>query len=178
MKPLFVIAVLAAVHLGPSVAAAQSDGRTGSPSRLVFDTTKIQVLTAKRRYTLRVQLAVSGRQMARGLMFRKTLKPYDGMLFDFGGLTIARMWMRNTEIPLDMIFIKADGTIESIGKGVPFSQRIVQSGEEVRAVLEVRQGTAKRLGIKPGDRIRHEIFGSPLKKPPSYKPRKRRKKRS
>lgn len=168
-----VMGTLAAVALLTSAAPAPVHAQ----SDLVFDTTRIQVVTAKRKVTMRVQLAVSGRQMARGLMFRKTLKPYDGMLFDFGGLTIARMWMKDTNIELDMLFIKADGTIESIGHGVPFSFRIVQSGGEVRAVLEIAHGTAKKLGIKPGDKIRHEIFGTPLKKLPSYKPKKRPKKR-
>jgi len=160
---LAVVALLMAA--APATAHAQSD--------LVFDTTRIQVVTAKRKVNMRVQLAVSGRQMARGLMFRKTLKPYDGMLFDFGGLTIARMWMKDTPIELDMLFVKADGTIESIGHGMPFSFRIIQSEGEVRAVLEMPHGTAKKLGIKPGDRIRHEMFGSPLKKLPSYKPKNR-----
>ena len=171
MKILGTLAVFALLAgAAPATLHAQSD--------LVFDTTRIQVMTAKRKYAMRVQLAVSGRQMARGLMFRKTLKPYDGMLFDFGGLTIARMWMKDTKIELDMLFIKADGTIESIGHGVPFSFLIIQSKGEVRAVLEIPHGTAKKLGIKPGDRIRHEIFGSPLKKLPSYKPKPHRKKRS
>jgi len=171
MKILGTLAVVALLIVAaPATPRAQSD--------LVFDTTRIQVVTAKRKVVMRVQLAVSGRQMARGLMFRKTLKPYDGMLFDFGGLTVARMWMKDTRIELDMLFIKADGTIESIGHGVPFSFRIVQSDGEVRAVLELPHGTAKKLGIKPGDRIRHEIFGTPLKKPPSYKPKKRLKKRN
>jgi len=166
------VGVLAAGGMAAPVSPAQAQ------SKLVFDTTKIEVVTDKRRYLWRVQLAISGRQMARGLMFRKTLKPYDGMLFVFDGIGVARMWMKNTEIPLDMLFIKADGTIESIGEGVPHSLKIVKSGEPVRAVLEIPRGLSKKLGIKPGDKIRHEVFGTPLKKPPSYKPKTRRKKRS
>ena len=155
-----------------------SDGPVAAQSKLVFDKTVIEVVTQKRRYRWRVQMAVSGAQMARGLMFRKTIKPWDGMLFDFGADGVARMWMKNTEIPLDMLFIKADGTIESIGRGVPFSIRIVSSEGPVRAVLEIPYGMSKKLGIQPGDRIRHEMFGSPLKKLPSYKPKPQRKKRS
>ncbi len=140
-------------------------------SSLVFDVTTIEVVTAAKRYRWRVQEARSGPQMAQGLMHRKTLDPWKGMLFDFGTPVLARMWMKNTAIPLDILFVRADGTIESIGYGEPFSLRIVRSGEPVRAVLEIPHGTAKTLGIVPGDRIRHEIFGTPLKKPRSYKPR-------
>ena len=145
-------------------------------SRLIFDDTTIEVVTKMKRYRWRVQQAISARQMAHGLMFRKTLDPWKGMLFDFGNPVLARIWMKNTEIPLDILFIGADGTIESIGYGEPFSLRIVRSGAPVRAVLEILYGTAEKLGIKPGDRIRHEIFGTPLKKPRSYKPKSLRKK--
>ena len=146
-------------------------------SRLVFDVTTIEVVTDKKRYKWRVQQAISGPQMAQGLMFRKKLDPWKGMLFDFGGPVLARIWMKNTEIPLDILFVKADGTIESIGFGEPFSLRIVRSEGPVRAVLEILHGTAQKLGIGPGDRIRHEIFGTPLKKPRSYKPKSLRRKR-
>lgn len=151
-----------------TTAAAQSD--------LVFDETAIEVVTGKKRYKWRVQQAISARQMAHGLMFRKTLDPWKGMLFDFGNPVLARIWMKNTEIPLDILFIEADGTIESIGFGEPFSLRIVRSGKPVRAVLEILHGTAEKLGIAPGDRVRHEMFGTPLKKPRSYKPKSLRKK--
>ncbi len=145
-------------------------------SRLVFDDTTIEVVTKKKRYKWRVQQAISAPQMAQGLMYRKELDPWKGMLFDFGNPVLARIWMKNTEIPLDILFIKADGTIESIGYGEPFSLRIVRSGGPVRAVLEILHGTAEKLGIEPGDRIRHEMFGTPLKKLPSYKPKSLRKK--
>lgn len=145
-------------------------------SRLVFDDTTIEVVTKKKRYRWRVQQAISAPQMAQGLMFRKTLDPWKGMLFDFGNPVLARIWMKNTEIPLDILFIRADGTIESIGFGEPFSLKIVRSGSPVRAVLEILHGTAEKLGIGPGDRIRHEMFGTPLKKLPSYKPKSLRRK--
>ncbi len=145
-------------------------------SRLVFDVTTIEVVTKKKRYKWRVQQAISAPQMAQGLMFRKELDPWKGMIFDFGNPVLARIWMKNTEIPLDILFIEADGTIESIGYGEPFSLRIVRSGAPVRAVLEILHGTAAKLGIEPGDRIRHEMFGTPLKKLPSYKPKSLRKK--
>jgi len=167
---------LALVALGSMLAVP--DGPANSQAKLVFDTTTIQVATAERRYLWRVQLAISDRQMAQGLMFRKTLKPYDGMLFVFEGIGIVGMWMKNTVIPLDMLFIKADGTVESIKEGVPHSLKTVSSSGPVRAVLEIPRGTSRRLGIEVGDRIRHELFGTPLKPLPSYKPKTMRQKRS
>ena len=169
MKSSLALALAGLLFLASGTAAP-------AQSRLVFDVTTIEVVTDEKRYKWRVQQAISGPQMAQGLMFRKKLDPWKGMLFDFGGPVLARIWMKNTEIPLDILFIKADGTIESIGFGEPFSLRIVRSEGPVRAVLEILHGTAQKLGIEPGDRIRHEIFGTPLKKPRSYKPKSLRRK--
>ena len=169
MKSSLALALAGLLFLASGTAAP-------AQSRLVFDVTTIEVVTDKKRYKWRVQQAISGPQMAQGLMFRKKLDPWKGMLFDFGGPVLARIWMKNTEIPLDILFVKADGTIESIGFGEPFSLRIVRSEGPVRAVLEILHGTAQKLGIGPGDRIRHEMFGTPLKKPRSYKPKSLRRK--
>ena len=169
MKSSLALALAGLLFLASGTAAP-------AQSRLVFDVTTIKVVTDKKRYKWRVQQAISGPQMAQGLMFRKKLDPWKGMLFDFGGPVLARIWMKNTEIPLDILFVKADGTIESIGFGEPFSLRIVRSEGPVRAVLEILHGTAQKLGIGPGDRIRHEMFGTPLKKPRSYKPKSLRRK--
>lgn len=169
MKSSLALALAGLLFLASGTAAP-------AQSRLVFDVTTIEVVTDKKRYKWRVQQAISGPQMAQGLMFRRKLDPWKGMLFDFGGPVLARIWMKNTEIPLDILFIKADGTIESIGFGEPFSLRIVRSEGPVRAALEILHGTAQKLGIGPGDRIRHEIFGTPLKKPRSYKPKSLRRK--
>jgi uncharacterized membrane protein (UPF0127 family) len=92
-------------------------------------------------------------------MYRKELPEGRGMLFDFKRDQEISMWMQNTYIPLDMIFIRADGRIHRIAQNTePLSTRIVSSGGAVRAVLEVIGGTAKRLGIAPGDRVAHPIF--------------------
>lgn len=92
-------------------------------------------------------------------MFRKSLAPDAGMLFDFHTPDFQTFWMKNTVIPLDMIFIRADGRILRIAENtVPLSETLVPSGGPVRAVLEVIGGTAKKLGIAPGDRVTHPIF--------------------
>lgn len=101
-------------------------------------------------------------ERARGLMFREHLPPDRAMLFDYGEPHEVTMWMRNTLIPLDMIFVRADGTIHRIEREtVPLSDRIIPSYGAVRAVIEVNGGTTERLGIEPGDRVRHPAFGNP-----------------
>jgi uncharacterized protein len=107
-----------------------------------------------------VELAVSPEEQAKGLMYRKELPEGQGMLFDFHqeqpGVSF---WMKNTYIPLDMIFIRGDGSILRIAENtVPLSEALVPAGGPVRAVLEVMGGTAKKLGIAPGDRVTHPIF--------------------
>ena len=87
-------------------------------------------------------------------MFRQRLPEDRGMLFDFGEPRPVSMWMKNTYIPLDMIFIRADGTIRRIAANTePLSERTVPSSGAVRYVLEVIGGTAKKLGIEPGDKV-------------------------
>src|SRR5262249_12991907 len=98
-------------------------------------------------------------QQAKGLMFRRELPEGQGMLFDFGHEQPTSFWMKNTYIPLDMIFIRGDGRIAKIAENtVPLSEALISSGSPVRAVLEVIGGTAKKLGIAPGDRVAHAIF--------------------
>ncbi len=99
-------------------------------------------------------LAETAAQQARGLMERQDLAGYDGMLFRFEEAQPVGFWMRNTRIPLDMIFIRADGTIARIAANtVPHSEESVTSGEPVAAVLEIAGGRAAELGIAPGDRV-------------------------
>jgi uncharacterized membrane protein (UPF0127 family) len=106
-----------------------------------------------------VELASNDQERAQGLMFRKELPEGRGMLFDFEREQEVGFWMKNTYIPLDMIFIRADGTIRRIAANTePLSERTVPSGGPVRYVLEVIGGTAKKLGIAPGDKVRGPVF--------------------
>jgi uncharacterized membrane protein (UPF0127 family) len=92
-------------------------------------------------------------------MFRRHMPEGQGMLFDFQREQPTSFWMKNTYIPLDMIFIRGDGRILRIAENtVPLSEALVTSGGPVRAVLEVNAGTARKLGIAPGDRVAHPIF--------------------
>ena len=108
-----------------------------------------------------VEVADTPRERARGLMFRRSLDPRAGMLFDFGRDEIARMWMKNTFIPLDMVFADRDGTVRGIARDArPRSLDTISSRVPVRAVLELNGGEAERIGLAPGDRIRHPVFGT------------------
>ena len=94
-------------------------------------------------------------------MFRTSLAPDAGMLFDYRQPTAATMCMLNTFVPLDMLFVDAQGRIVNIHeRAVPRSLDVIAAAEPVRAVIELNGGTAARLGIEPGDRVVHPIFGN------------------
>jgi uncharacterized protein len=119
----------------------------------------LEIVTARGVHTFAVELADNDDARSRGLMFRRELPEGTGMLFDFKRDLNVTMWMKNTYIPLDMIFIRSDGRIHRIAENtVPESEQIIAAGASVRAVLEVIGGTARKLGIRPGDRVAHPIF--------------------
>ena len=119
----------------------------------------LTIVSQTGRHAFQVEVARNDADRAQGLMYRRNMAPDRGMLFDFGRVQPISMWMQNTYIPIDMIFIHADGTIARVAENAePLSTRTIPSGEPVRAVLEVNGGTAARLGVKPGDRIEHPLF--------------------
>ena len=117
------------------------------------------VTKAGQRHAFQVEVARNDADRAQGLMYRRSMPPDHGMLFDFGRVEPVAMWMQNTYLPLDMLFIRPDGTIARIAADAePLSTRTIPSGEPVLAVLELNAGAAARLGVKPGDRIEHPLF--------------------
>ena len=117
------------------------------------------ILSATGKHKFKVEIAKTPREQRLGLMYRTKLDKNAGMLFDYEILTKIQMWMKNTFIPLDMIFINNQGIIKSFyERTVPKSLEIISSQGPVRAVLEVNAGTISRLKIKVGDRIDHNIF--------------------
>ena len=112
-----------------------------------------------KRFDVEVMRDDAGR--SRGLMFRRSMAPDHGMLFDFEREEPVTMWMKNTYLPLDMVFIRPDGTISRIAADTePLSTAIIPSGGPIVAVLELNAGIAAKLGIKPGDQIQHPMFKS------------------
>jgi uncharacterized membrane protein (UPF0127 family) len=122
-----------------------------------LETLTIQTAGGPRRFE--VEVARNDADREQGLMFRRSLAPDHGMLFDFAAVEPVSMWMKNTYISLDMIFIRADGTVARVAENTePLSTRVIPSGEPVLGVLEVAGGTAHRLGIKRGDLVQHPLF--------------------
>ena len=108
-----------------------------------------------------VEMAISSEHQTIGLMFRPSVAPDGGMLFDWGQPRESSMWMRNTITSLDMVFIAADGRIIRIAeRTTPYSLAPINSGGAVRATLELAAGTAERLNIRVGDRVQQRIFGN------------------
>ena len=139
--------------LGTLVAiVAAAPGLVRAQGTEKFKTGKLSIVSAGKRNTFTVELAITDRQQQQGLMFRRTLAPDAGMLFDYVTPTRITMWMKNTFIPLDMVFIGADGKVVDIAeRAVPQSETIIPSKVPARAVLELNGGTVQRLGIKVGD---------------------------
>jgi uncharacterized membrane protein (UPF0127 family) len=130
-------------------------------AEIQFKRSSLVVVTARREIKFEVELATNDTERARGLMYRKQLGPYEGMLFDFYQEMPVSFWMKNTLIPLDMVFIAADGTVKHVhANAVPLTTDPVPSRFPVRAVLEINCGSAALLGIKPGDKVRNQIFGN------------------
>jgi uncharacterized membrane protein (UPF0127 family) len=106
-----------------------------------------------------VEIADTEALRERGLMFRQRLPEDRGMLFDYGQPQPVAMWMKNTYVPLDMVFIRADGTVAYVAENtVPQSLDAIGVQEPVRGVLEIAAGSAKRIGLRAGDTVYHRIF--------------------
>lgn len=142
--------------LAPFLIAALSMGAVAAEvSPLVVET------ASGARHAFKVEVAATSAERAQGLMYRRWLDADAGMLFDFGAPQVVRMWMRNTHLSLDMLFIAADGALLGVAeRTVPLSEAIIASPPATRYVLEVVAGTVARLGLKAGDRVRHGILGN------------------
>lgn len=122
---------------------------------------RLQIETAQGRHSFTVEIAANEAQRARGLMFRRTLAPNHGMLFIYAQPRMISMWMKNTFIPLDMIFIGADGKVVSVhARAVPRSLAPISSQKRALAVLELAGGSADRFAIRPGDKVIHSHLNS------------------
>src|SRR5262249_7705700 len=131
----------------------------GTQRLAAADGQTLEIVSRSGVHVFAVELAITNDERARGLMFRKVLPEGRGTLFDFKPDQEVSMWMKNTYISLDMIFIRGDGRILRIAENTePLSERIISSGGQVRAVLEVIAGTAKKLGLAPGDQVAHPLF--------------------
>ncbi len=157
MRRRHLLALLTAM---PAIALAQGEDPTGPQPALQKE--KLVVVTHDGvQHVFNVEMALTQQQQIVGEMFRTSVPPDGGMLFDWGIPRESQMWMRNTLVPLDMLFIDPDGRIRWIVENaVPQSLAVIDSHGPVRATLEVAGGTAARLNIVVGDLVRQRIFNN------------------
>ena len=155
-RPL--IAVMLLLLLG--LAASQmTGGPIGGSGQDRLTEGELMIVTTSGEHRFVIEMAATPEERSQGLMFRREMAADAGMLFDYLTEQPVSFWMKNTYIPLDMVFIRADGIIASIAqRTVPESLTPVPSRVAVRAVLEVNAGTVDRLDIETGDRVVHSIF--------------------
>ena len=157
-RPLLYIVLILILGLAVTLLGADLQGNA-EKSQLTGE--ELVIDTAGGPVIFFVEVADTNQTRATGLMYREELAPKAGMLFDFKREQPVSFWMKNTLIPLDIFFIKADGRIVNIAKrAVPYSERSIASDEPVLGVLETNAGIADRLGIKPGNIVRHPVFGN------------------
>jgi hypothetical protein len=161
--------LLLALAAIPAAALAQPAEPTAAQPELPKE--KLVIVTRDgARHEFQVEMALTPEQQRVGEMFRKSVPPDGGMLFDWSRTQESQMWMKNTLVPLDMVFINADGTIRSIAEDtVPESLAVVDSRGPVRATLELAGGTTERLNIRVGDKVEQRIFGNAPGEPASRK---------
>ena len=165
LRPASIVA-MAFLLIAPAVAQNAGSSPAATPTQThdhqtPADEKSILMLTDKGAFTFTLELALNDDQRAQGLMKRTKMADDHGMLFDFGESRQIYMWMKDTYIPLDMIFLNEDGRVHHlVEKTTPLSESIIGSGGAVRFVLEVKAGIVKKTGLKKGDRLLHLLFTS------------------
>jgi hypothetical protein len=133
---------------------------TGVPA-LGGELDSLEIVTVTGRHAFQVEIVNNDATRERGLMDRRYMAPDHGMLFEFDREAPVSFWMKNTYIPLDMIFIAPSGVVTHIAANAePLSERVVPSGAPCIAVLELNGGMAASIGLKVGDKVRHPFFKS------------------
>lgn len=154
------VSLLAALLLG-AMAACSAETPANLPPPLAWETSSLVVETASGAYRFDVEIADDAAERERGLMYRTEMAADAGMLFLYDAVVPLVMWMENTVLPLDIVFIGPDGVVVSVAEGaVPYSRDFIRSVVPAKAVLEVNAGVAVRLGIAPGSLVRHAAFGN------------------
>lgn len=146
---------------GAVFAALLSFGASQSGNALAeaLEKQPLSFITSSGKHTITVEVADDEQERNTGLMFRSSLGKDEGMIFLYKEEEPVTMWMKNTYIPLDMMFVRKNGIIHRIEKNTePFSENVISSGGEVLAVIEMIAGSAARLGLKPGDKVDFPAF--------------------
>lgn len=150
---LFVVAGAATSAIFPKLLSTQAEQSARETEEIIIETFKGPDIL------LNVELAITEEQQIQGLMNRASMPENHGMLFLFNDLSVRSFWMRNTLIPLDILFLDKDGTIHHIHPmAQPLDERLVSSGRPAAAVLEINGGLSQRLGIAVGDKVKYKAF--------------------
>lgn len=149
-------------HLATATLALLICFTLSAPAAETFDTQTLAIVTKDgKSHAFTVELAITPRQREQGLMHRREMAQDRGMLFAFGETRQVFMWMKNTYLPLDMLFIARDGKVRAIKENAePHSESIIDSQGPIDYVLELNGGTAARLGIRAGNRVENELIDS------------------
>jgi uncharacterized membrane protein (UPF0127 family) len=149
-------AMLVAIAAGIiAFASSQPVAAESRAMMLATDPDRLVVRTAKGERAFTIEVAGTPEQRGRGLMYREAMADDHGMLFVFEDERQVGFWMKNTPMPLDLLFIATDGTLKAVLPGEPFSEAVISPGVPVRFVLELKAGTAASAGIAPGDKVGH-----------------------
>jgi len=150
------ISLVTNLRNGPySTMVAQAQNKTPQPTGLE----RLEIASGDRAHVFQVEVMKTPEQRSKGLMFRQFLADDRGMLFDFEREEPVAMWMRNTYIPLDMLFIRANGVVHRVHeRAQPLDETTIPAGAPVRYVLEIGGGVAAKLGIKAGDTVKHALI--------------------
>ncbi len=156
MKRIFTLS------LGLALLAAPAFGQTSRNDVVDFgDPKPLTIVTADASHEFLVEEAKTLDQQARGMMFRESMDADTGMIFEFDEPKIATIWMKNTSIPLDILFVRSNGKILKIEHShTPYTLRSASSEAVIAAVVELKGGEAKARSIRPGDTIKHPFFGN------------------
>lgn len=147
--------LLAAMLVGLGLLAGNATAMAQQPMLLPVDPVPLVVGTQGGERRFAIEVADDDTERSRGLMFRRTMPDDRGMLFVFENTRRVAFWMKNTPMPLDLVFIGEDGEVKAIMPGIPFSEAAIAPPVPVRFVLELKAGTAQKAGIAEGDRLHH-----------------------
>ena len=161
---MFMVFLMKRILLSLSFAllAAPSFAQTAQDDVVEFgDPVPLTIVAENGTHSFMVEEAKTLEQQARGMMWRNEMGDDEGMIFEFEEPKVSTIWMKNTAIPLDILFVRSNGEILKIEHmAQPYTLRSASSEAVVAAVVELKGGRALELGIKPGDTVQHPFFGS------------------
>jgi uncharacterized membrane protein (UPF0127 family) len=163
VRAVAVIAAACALLVLPAISggSARAEPPALLPSGAVRATIPVTIESRDAVHRFQVEVARTHDEQERGLMFRRSLPEDGGMIFPVRPADDIQMWMKDTRLPLDILFIRTDGTISRIaGRARPYSLDVIDSGGPVAAVLEIVGGQAAALGIRAGDHVRWQDAGA------------------